>query len=180
MKLRKSGILGHIGLALTLAVFASPVFGQKNLDVCRVTTHTRSISQGYGTGIYEIGKFPVDDFEKGAEKKFSYETDGRKYTVKAEVEYGNFKDVEKGKPIRILLSLVAQLADEKDKSEKVLPVEAEATYRYKFGTVAVSMDVVTGDIAQSFQLTCSDGISKSGVQRGEPKWLKKAKTRTDN
>ena len=100
MKLRKLRNLRYIGVAITFAVFASSALGQKNLDVCRVTTHTRSISQGYGTGVYEIGKFPVDDFDEGAEKNFSYETDGRKYTVKAEVEYGNFKEVEKPKSFR--------------------------------------------------------------------------------
>ena len=180
MKSSKSMIIRHVGLAIMLAVFASSVFGQKNLDVCRVTTHTRSISQGNGTGIYEIGKFPVDDFDEGAEKTFIYDIDGRKYHVEAEVAYGDSRDVEKGKPIRIILSLVARLAVEKDKAAAVLPVEAEGTYRYKFGTIAVSMDVVTGDIAQNFQLMCSDGISKGGVQRGELKWLKKTKKRVDN
>jgi hypothetical protein len=170
----------HISLTLALAVFALGVFGQKNLDVCRVTTHKRSISEGYGTGIYEIGKFPVDDFDDGEEKTYVYETDGRKYDVKAEVEYGDFRDVEKGKPTRIILSIAAKVADEKDKTKLALPVEAEGTYRYRFGTISVSMDVVTGDIAQSFQLTCSDGISKGSVQRGEPKWLKKARANKDN
>lgn len=122
----------------------------------------------------------MDDFEEGSKKDFIYKTDGREYRVKVEVEYGDFKNVEKGKPIRILLSLVATPADHEDKVETVLPIEAEATYRYKFGTIAVSMDVVTGDIAQNFQLTCSDGISKDGVQRGEPKWLKKTTKRVDN
>ncbi len=179
MKLKKPCYFAPIGLAIMLSIFVPTIFGQKNLDVCRVTTHRRSISQGYGTGIYEIGKFPVDDFDDGAKKAFNYETDSRKYIVEAEVEYGDIEDVEKGKPMRILLSLVARLANEKDGTETVLPVEAEATYRYKFGTVAVSMDVVTGDLAQSFKLTCSDGISKGGIQRGEPKWLKKSKTRAD-
>lgn len=167
-------------IIIVMLALASAAYAQKNQDVCRVTTDTWSVSGGYGTGIYDIGKFPVDDFEDGAKKVFRYETDGRVYSVEAEVEYGDFRDVEKGKPIRIIISLLARLADGNEKTKSILPVEAETSYRYKFGTVAVSSHVVTGDVAQHFQLMCSDGISKSGVQRGNPIWLKKAKSRKDN
>lgn len=96
-----------------------------------------------------------------------------------EIEYGDYDDVEKGKPSRIMLSLLARRAeDEKEKS--VLPVESWTTYRHKWGTVSVSTHVTKGDIAQHFDLMCSDGISKFGVKRGEPKWLKKAKEKREN
>jgi len=180
MTSRKSVILRKIGLALLLTGFASSIFGQKNLDVCRVTTHTRSISQGDGTGVFEIGKFPIDDLEEGADLTFSYERDELKYSVRAEVDYVYLKHAVEGKPIVINLLLHAKFANEKDTDNTVFPVEAQATYRYKFGSIAVGMDVVTGDLAQRFTLTCSDGISKHGVKRGEPKRLKKAKERGDN
>jgi len=158
-----------------ISCFVPEVFPQKNLDVCRVTTDTWSVSGGYGTGIYEIGKFSVDDIEDGAKKSFSYETNGRVFSVDAEVEYGDFKEVEKGKPTRIILSLFARLSDDKSIQSTFRPVEAGTTYRYKWGTAYVSNNVVIGDTAQHFQLTCSDGISKTGVLRGDPKWLKKMK-----
>ncbi|MEQ1644772.1 MAG: hypothetical protein ABL959_15090 [Pyrinomonadaceae bacterium] len=106
-------------------------------------------------------------------KSYRYETDGRVFVVDVEVEYGDFKDVEKGKPTKIILSLLARLSDEKNMSAPVRAVEAGTTYRHKWGTVYVSKRVVIGDVAQHFQFTCSDGISKTGVQRGDPKWLKK-------
>jgi hypothetical protein len=149
------------------------VTAQRNLDVCRVTTDTRSLKEGYGTGIDEVGKFPVDSIEDGTEKSFRYETDGRTYTIDVEVEYGDSKDVEKGKPKRITLSLFVKLLNDKTATSMLSPVEAGTSYRHKWGTVYVSADVVVGEIAQHFELTCSDGISKTGVQRGEPKWLKK-------
>jgi hypothetical protein len=162
-------------ITVLIAVVCIPrsVTAQRNLDVCRVTTDTRSLKEGYGTGIYEIGKFPVDSIEDGSEKSFQYETDGRTYTVDVEVEYGDFKDVEKGKPTRIILSLFVKLLNDKTAASMLSPVEAATSYRHKWGTVYVSVDVVVGDTAQHFQLTCSDGISKNGVQRGKPKWLKK-------
>jgi hypothetical protein len=154
--------------------------GQKNFDVCRVTTSTWSLSGGIGTGIVEIGKFSVDDIEDGIERSFRYETDGRTFSVDVEVEYGDSRDVDKGKPTRIILSLLATLSGEKNASPPVRPVEAGASYRYKWGTVHLSNDVVTGDVAQSFTLTCSDGISKTGVKRGEPEWLKKSKQKKND
>src|SRR5690606_1985042 len=96
------------------------------------------------------------------------------YIIDVEVEYGDMRDVEKGKPTRMMLSLHARRAEDQN-SKTILPVEAETRYRHKWGTIAVSTHVVQGDTAQHFQLTCSDGLSNKGVQRGEPAWLKKAK-----
>ena len=166
---------GLITLIGALFCVSSSVQAQKNLDVCRVTTDTRSIKEGYGTGIYEISKFPVDDIDDATTKSFRYETDGKVYTVDVEVEYGDFGDVEKGKPTKIILSLLVKLLSDKNSASMVTPIEVGTNYRYKWGTVYISNDVVTGDIAQHFRFTCSDGISKDGVQRGEPKWLKKSK-----
>jgi hypothetical protein len=162
-------------IALLIAVACIPfsVIAQRNLDVCRVTTDTRSLKEGYGTGIYEVSKFPVDSIEDGFEKTYGYETDGRKYTIHVEVEYGDSKDVEKGKPKKIVLSLTVKLSDDKTAASMLSPVEAGTTYRHKWGTAYVSAEVVVGDTAQHFRLTCSDGISKGGVQRGELKWSKK-------
>jgi hypothetical protein len=174
-KLTASKCFVFITFIGALFCVSSTVNAQKNLDVCRVTTDTRSIKEGYGTGIYEIGKFPVDDIEGTTTKSFQYQTDGKVYTVDVEVEYGDFRDVEKGKPTKIILSLLVNLLNDKGSASMVTPIEAGTNYRYKWGTVYVSNDVITGDTAQHFRFTCSDGISKDGVQRGEPKWLKKPK-----
>jgi hypothetical protein len=162
-----------IAFLLAVVCIPRPVTAQRNLDVCRVTTDTRSLKEGYGTGTYEVGKFPVDSIEDGTEKSFRYETDGRTYSIDVEVEYGDFNDVEKGKPTRIILSLFVHLLNDKTAASMRAPVEAGTSYRHKWGTAYISADVVFGDIAQHFKLICSDGISKNGVQRGEPKWLKK-------
>ena len=156
-----------------LLVSGVSVRAQKNLDVCRVTTSIWSIEGKIGTGIYEVGKFPVDDFEYGAAKDFSYESDGNAFSIRSEVEYGDFPAVEKGKPILINLSLDVFEANAPSKRSDFGAVEAGATYRYKWGTVVVRKDVVKGDRVYTFTLTCSDGISKGGVQRGAPKWLQK-------
>jgi len=158
-----------IGLLGAVCCLVSAVKAQKNLDVCRVTTDTRA--QGYGTGIYEIGKFPIDNIEGTTEKSYDYETDGRTFKINVEVEYGDFSAVEKGKPTEIILSLLVGLADKNSASEDT-PVQAGTTYGHKWGTLYVEKAVVFGDFAQYFQLTCSDGISKNGVKRGEPKWRK--------
>jgi hypothetical protein len=173
MKLPSRKSFFVIAVCGALSCASSLVSAQKNLDVCRVTTDTRSLKEGYGTGIYEIGKFPVDDIENTTRKSFRYETDGRVFTVDAEVEYGDSKDVEKGKPTKIIFSLLVKLSNDKSSGSMLTPIEAGSKYRYKWGTIYVSNDVVIGDIAQHFQLTCSDGISKDGVQRGQPKWVKK-------
>ncbi len=167
MKLRTKRFYLIGGFTFALLCSVNSISAQTNRDVCRVTTHTWSVPGGYGTGIYEIGKFSVDDFEDGAKREFRYETDRQSYIIDVAVEYGDYKDVEKGKPIRILLSLRARIADEKQTDTAIQPVVAEATYRYKFGTIAVGKNVVTGDVSQKFELTCSDGISKGGLQRDE-------------
>lgn len=169
LSFRKSFIA--IALLGALCCSASKASAQKNFDVCRVTTDTRF--SGGGTGIYEIGKFPIDNIDDTTEKHFLYEKDGRAYSVDVEVEYGDSKDVEKGKPTRIILSLLVKLSNDKSSASMVRPIEAGSKYRYKWGTTYVSGALVIGDVSQHFQLTCSDGISKDGVQRGEPKWLKK-------
>ena len=158
---------------VALTCLPSVVGAQKNLDVCRLTTDTRSLKHGYGTGIYEVGKFPVDDIDGTTKKSYRYEMDGRVYMVDVEVEYGDFNDVEKGKPTKIILSLLVKLLNDNTSAPMVTPVEAASKYRHKWGTVYLSTDIVVGDTAQHFQLTCSDGLSKDGVQRGEPKWPKK-------
>lgn len=170
LSFRKSFVV--IALFAGLLCTSYVVSAQKNLDVCRLTTDTRSIKEGYGTGIYEIGKFPVDSIEEPTKKSFRYETDGHIFTVDVEVEYGDFNDVEKGKPTKIIFSMLVKLLNDKRSASMVMPIEAGTKYRYKWGTSYVSSNVVTGDTAQHFQLTCSDGISKDGVQRGEPKWSK--------
>jgi hypothetical protein len=162
-----------IAFLIAAALIPPSVIAQRNLDVCRVTTDTRSLKEGIGTGIYEVGKFPIDSIEDGTEKSFRYETDGRTYTIEVEVEYGDFNDVEKGKPRWIILSLFVELLNDKTAASMRAPVEAGTSYRHKWGTAYVSANVVVGDLAQHFALTCSDGISKNGVQRGDPKWLKK-------
>jgi len=165
-----------IGALFGIFLAASSALPQNNLDVCRVTTDTWSVSGGYGTGIYEIGKFPVEDIEDGAKKSFRYETGSQLFIIDVEIEYGDTRDVEKGKPTRIMLSLLARrVEDEKNKS--IRPVEAETDYRHKWGTVKLASQVVKNDVAQRFQLICSDGISKNGVQRGDPTWLKRLKER---
>ncbi len=155
--------------------FAGVATAQKNLDVCRVTTDTRT--NGGGTGIYEIGKFPIDDISGITNKSFQYSWDKQLFTIEVSVEYGDMRDVEKGKPTRMMLSLLARRVEDK---MNVLPVEAETQYRYKWGMIAVGIDVVNGDTIQHFQLRCSDGLSKNGLQRGEPKWLTNTKKKEAN
>ncbi len=59
-------------LSATIAFMSNiPTFAQRNLDVCRVTATTWSIEEKRGTGIFEIGKFPINDFE-GSAKNFLY------------------------------------------------------------------------------------------------------------
>lgn len=157
-------------VALTCLPFMASA--QKNLDVCRLTTDMRSVKEGYGTGIYEVGKFSVDDFD-GTKHNYRYETDGRVYIVDVDVEYGDSKAVEKGKPSQIILSLLVKLLNDTTSDSMAIPVEAGSKYRHKWGTVYISANVVVGDAAQHFRFTCSDGLSKDGVQRGEPKSLKR-------
>jgi hypothetical protein len=114
-----------IALFGALSCASSAISAQKNLDVCRVTTDTRSIKEGYGTGIYEIGKFPVDDIEDTTRKSFRHETDGRMFTVDVEVAYGDFIDGEKRKPTKIILSLLVKLSNDKSSASMVTPVEAD-------------------------------------------------------
>jgi hypothetical protein len=152
------------------------VSAQNNLDVCRVTTDTRF--KGGGTGIYEIGKFPVDSFEDGAAKSFRYKTDGRDFIIEVEVEYGYFDDVEKGTPKVIFLRLLARLSNDSSPPQSRW-IESMSTYRYKWGTTQIDKAIATGETVQHFQLACSDGISKYGVKRGEPKWLRKLKSKTE-
>ena len=94
-----------------LAASAVSVQAQRNLDVCRVTTSIWSIEEKRGTGIYEVGKFPVDDFEDGARKTFRYESEDKAFLIEAEVQYGDFQAVEKGKPTMINLSLLVNDAN---------------------------------------------------------------------
>jgi hypothetical protein len=156
-----------------LASSTVTVQAQRNLDVCRVTTSSWSIEEKRGTGIYEVGKFPVDDFEDGARKTFRYESDGNAFSIEAEVEYGDFPAVEKGNPTMINLSLLVDDASLPGKESGFAAVQAGTTYRHKWGTVFVRKDVVKGDSVYTFKLTCSDGLFKSGVQRGDPKWMLK-------
>ena len=162
-------------LVIVVLMLASSALGQKNLDVCRVTTSIWSIEEKIGTGIYEIGKFPVDDFDAGAKKIFRYESGDNAFSIEAEVEYGDFPAVEKGKPTMINLSLLVNDDKLPEKIERFSAVEAGATYGHKWGTVFVRKDVVKGDRVFSFSLMCSDGLSRGGVQRGEPSWMRKAK-----
>ncbi len=179
MRLIRSAILGQIGFALLLSFSANSALGQRNQDVCRLTTHTRSISDGRGTGIHEISKFPVDDIETGTTKSFQYQWDNQLFVIDVEVDYGDMRDVEKGKPAWLILSLLARRIEDQN-SKTILPIEAESRYRHKWGTVSLSKDVVFGDLIQNFKVMCSDGLSENGVRRGEPKWLKKSKKQVDN
>jgi hypothetical protein len=163
----------------TIHVWAAGMVAKKNLDVCRVTTDTRNLSSGYGTGIYELGKFAVYDIEEVTRKAFRDERDKQIFIVDVEIEYGDYKDLEKGKPARVMLSMLARHA-ENESNKSILPVEAWTTYGRKWGTVSVSTQVVTEDIVQHFALTCSDDVSKFGVKRGEVKWLTKTKAKKDN
>lgn len=150
-------------IIIAIAVFASlsVTYAQRNLDVCRVTTDTRG-RDGRGTGIYEIANFPVDDIENTTSKLFQYEWDKQLFVIQVDVEYGDMRDVEKGKPIRMMRSLLARRVEDK---EKIFPVEAETKYRYKWGMIAVSTDVMNGELIQGFQLRCSDGLSKDGLSK---------------
>jgi len=145
-----------------------------NLDVCQLTTDSRSLRAGYGTGLYRIGKFPIDDFNEVTSKTFHYETDGRSFDIMVEIEYGYIKDVEKGKPTSLRLSLLARNSSEKG-NVSLLPVEANADYHHKWGRLSVETTIVNGDAAQRFGLSCSDGLAKKGLTRNEP-WLKKTRT----
>jgi hypothetical protein len=93
--------------------------------------------------------------------------------IEAEVEYGDFPAVEKGKPTMINLSLLVNDASLPGKESGFAAVKAGTTYRHKWGTVFVRKDEVKGDRAYTFTLTCSDGLSESGVRRGDPKWMQK-------
>lgn len=161
-------------LAVIIGMFihAGDALAQQNQDVCRVTTHTRSISDGRGTGIYEIGKFAVDDIESATVKSFQYQWDKQLFIIDVEVDYGDMRDVEKGKPTWLMLSLLARRIEDQN-IKTILPIQAESRYRHKWGTISLSTDVVNGDLIQHFKLMCSDGLSKNGLQRGKPKWMKK-------
>lgn len=159
-------------LAITFTVFANlsnvPTYAQRNRDVCRVTSSIWSIEGKLGTGIYEVGKFPVDDFEDGSKRVFRYESEGSSFSITAEVEYGDFPAIQKRKPNWINLSLLVEDVNNSNKIRNFSAVEGGTTYRYKWGTVFVRRDLVKGDRVFTFTLTCSDGLSKVGVQRGEP------------
>lgn len=171
-------ILSFLLIPLTTVFAASTlVSAQNNADVCRVTASTWGIKEKAGTGIYEIGKFPVDDIEDGATKSFRYETDDEVFVIEAEIEYGDSKDVERGKPTTINVSLLVKNTKNPESNPGLRAVEAGTTYGHKWGTVFVRKDVVIGDRAYNFQLKCSDGISKTGVKRGDPKWLRKKSVR---
>jgi len=180
MKLFSRGPVLFTTFLVAVTCLPSVVKAQKNLDVCRVTTDTRSLKEGGGTGTYEVGKFPVDDIKGTTEKSYRYETDGRVYMVDVEVEFGDFRDVEKGKPTRIILSLLVKLLGDNLSASTAIPIEAGSKYRHKWGTLYVSAAVLVGDLSQHFRFTCSDGLSKDGVQRGEPKWLKKVRKNNDH
>lgn len=172
MKFAKMKIASALILVGLLFIFRTYVRAQKNLDVCRVTTSVWSIEGKIGTGIWEVGKFPVDDFDDGVTKEFHYERDGNSFSIRSEIEYGDFAAVERGKPTQIILSLDISDSNVVKKGSDFSSVEAGASYRYKWGTVFVRKDVVKGNRVYTFTLTCSDGITKSGVQRGEPIWLR--------
>lgn len=167
-------ILNSIFVVVAIVFAAATVNGQKNQDVCRVTSSIWSISDGRGTGIYEIGKFPVDDIDDGATKNFTYKDAERVFSFRAEVEYGgDWKSFEKGKPSEIRISLLVVDSETLDTAPKFSAVTAGTSYNHKWGTIYVSKDSVKGDLVYNFELKCSDGISKNGVKRGEPKWMQK-------
>ena len=70
MKLHQKTSSLLIAFLGALAIMPCSVSAQRNLDVCRVTTDTRSLKEGYGTGTYEVGKFPVNSIEDGAMKSY--------------------------------------------------------------------------------------------------------------
>jgi hypothetical protein len=175
-EIKKDGILClSLSCALVFVLANKSVYTQKNSDVCRVTTSIWSIEEKLGTGIYEVGKFPVDDFDDGAKKVLRYEDEGDSFSITAEVEYGDFHAVEKGKPNSINLSLLVVDSNESNKVWDFSAVKGGTDYRYKWGTVFVRKNMVKGDKVFTFTLTCSDGLSKNGVHRGQPNWMKKIK-----
>ena len=172
--------LGFGILIGTLCATASSGQMLGNLDVCRVTTDTWSLHDGRGTGLYLIDKFPVDDISGVTKKVFHYDDNGgHTFQIDVEVEYGFMKDVEKGKPTNIQLSLLARNTSQKD-DRSIIPAEANADYRRKWGRVSIETTVVNGDVAQRFGLSCSDGLSKNGLRRGDPSWLKKQRDKQKN
>ena len=73
---------------------------------CRVTTSTWSIKEKHGTGIYELGKFPLTDIEESASKSFKFDQYDANLSVNVSVEYGDFPAVERQKPTEIKLTSV--------------------------------------------------------------------------
>ncbi len=164
---RKAVVLSIV-FSTVVGFFANiPTPAQNNLDVCRVTTSTWGTKEPRtGTGIHEIGKFPVNDFD-GTAKSFSYSSGRKDFTIKAAIKYGDFRAVERRKPTEIMLSLLVSETSAETHETYIEAVEAGTTYGRKWGTVFVRNEISKGDVAYKFTLTCSDGISKSGVQRGE-------------
>ena len=136
------------------------VNAQGNKGVCRISSHNRSLEEGGGTGRYLIATFLLEGIDEITTKTISRQAPFDQFPIAAEIEFDGLYSSRKQKPKYIQLSLLAMRADDKNAIRAEQTVEAIVPYRKKWGTGSVSKVVVVDDVAYTFELTCSDGVSR--------------------
>jgi hypothetical protein len=139
-----------------------PIYAKHNADVCRVTASTWSVIDKIGTGISELGTFPVKVSDDRTTKSFTYQAYEAGLVVTVGIEYGDTQAVGKGKPTNILLVMVVSDKEQDPFDFLAFPnnVEVGTTYGHRWGSIYVKKQVALGQLVHTFTLTCNDG-SKS-------------------
>lgn len=143
-------------IALLIGFCPKSIYARQNTDMCRVTASTWSLVDKVGTGIYELGKFPVTEKGDTTTKTFKFDNYDAGLIVSVGVEYGDFPAVEKGKPIEIRLELTVS-----DKEQKAFHVPdtavAGTNYGRRWGRLYVEKQIARGQLIHTFMLDCNDG-----------------------
>ena len=158
----------HFSFIFTVVLLCSiSIVAQTPTDICRVTTSYMNISEKIGSGIIALGAVPSTDKTPYISGEFrpttfqdetlkTFKDNKTEMFVGINIEYGDFRAAEKGKPTSIKLSISVS-----DKEQDALRfsegISSETTYGKRWGGLSVERQVIVANLVHTFRLSCDDG-----------------------
>ena len=138
-------------LTLILLLLAVPTYGQKQNDICGITTSVWNERERRGTSNYLLTEFKVSVADETIKKSFRHPE--LPLTINAAVEYVPPITTRNGKPDRVRIAISISRAEE-DAFSVVDNAVAGTRYRQNWGGLYVEKQVVIKRMQHTFTLSC--------------------------
>jgi hypothetical protein len=148
--------------ALIVFLLAVPVYGQRQINVCSITTSVWNQRERIGTSNENLAMFKTSTNDDATSRSFQHPKLPLK--INAGVEYLESPANRSDKPERIIIAI--SISDtEQNAFDAVDNAVAGTIYRHNWAGLYVEKRVVIGELEHSFTLSCSPARTRKKWKR---------------